>query len=236
MTRCRSPRPRPPARARRVLAPPGSSGRGRAARAGGARRAHRAAEVANIGTCRSGSSGRPQHGCHPGGRSHCSRMKDLNNPPSPPPLRTATHSATSQPGRVAPRSARRALPPPPAPGRPSRSRPRAAALAPGRGLRCRPSRPHRPYQPGRQCQASLSSRDVTSLATPFSNLQDWGWGVTRSSFLLFYGLYSAAVPAVLVRGPHLPCPHPRSARGCSRSPHDPTARSTRPALQVTALK
>lgn len=33
-----------------------------------------------------------------GAASHCNRMKDLNNPPSPPPLRTATHSAPSKRG------------------------------------------------------------------------------------------------------------------------------------------
>lgn len=106
----------------RVLAPGRRLRRpGRGREAGWEARRRGAAEVANIGTCR---SGRPQHCCHPGGAPPCHRMEaEISlppRPPSPPPLRTPPTQPHPNPGEGA-ASAGRAPPPQPAPGRPPSS-------------------------------------------------------------------------------------------------------------------
>lgn len=152
-----------------------------------------AAEVANIGTCR---SGRPRHCCHPGVVLPATGWKTeislLPLPPSPPPLRTPPtqpHPNPSEGAASASPSPRRRFPAAPrAPAGPlpphTHTPPRVGAPA------ARPPTQHCPYQPADSARRTRSGRVTSGI----------GGGGAEAGFL-FYDLYSDAVPAPLSADP-----------------------------------
>lgn len=226
----------------RVLAPARRLRRpGRGREAGWEARPRGSAEVANIGTCR---SGRPRHCCHPGGAPPCHRMEaEISlppRPPSPPPLRTPPTQPHPNPGEGA-ASAGRAPPPQPAPGRPPSSgrAPTPPHPTPGRASAARPPTQHCAYQPAGSAGRTRSGRVTSGV----------GGGVPRPGFCFTVSVQppcqrpcqltperASRLPAF--RSP-VPFIHPGPSLSPWRShriPNDSAACSERPTRKVTAFK